>query len=440
MKIRLILIFPLFLLFQAKELQAQELFDLNRCIVTAMENNYSIIITSNREEIAANNVTPGNAGLLPSLDFSGRYGGTVNSTLQNLNDGTENSSTGVHNVSATAGATLSWTIFNGYSARTTLKKLNELKAVGELNTLLSIENLVSDIAAEYYFYIQQKHLYNNLQFAVDLSRERVRIDEERYLLGAGSKLQLLQSRVYLNSDSSRLARQNEVLRASEIRINKLLAVDNLGQSPVITDTLLHIRPDLEYNMLFEQVLADNTSLQIARRNKTISEYDYRIIAARSYPYVAASTGYNYTFNRYGASSVLSQHTTGMNYGITVGIDIFDGYNRKREKQNALIQTENSELQYLQLEQDITGDLLTLYSGYSNNLRLLELEEQNLATATENLEIAFERYMLGNLSGLELREVQKSRLDAEERLLSVQYQVKSAEISLLLISGRIMEYL
>jgi outer membrane protein TolC len=429
MKIRLILIFPLFLLFQAKELQAQELFDLNRCIVTAMENNYSIIITSNREEIAANNVTPGNAGLLPSLDFSGRYGGTVNSTLQNLNDGTENSSTGVHNVSATAGATLSWTIFNGYSARTTLKKLNELKAVGELNTLLSIENLVSDIAAEYYFYIQQKHLYNNLQFAVDLSRERVRIDEERYLLGAGSKLQLLQSRVYLNSDSSRLARQNEVLRASEIRINKLLAVDNLD-----------IRPDLEYNMLFEQVLADNTSLQIARRNKTISEYDYRIIAARSYPYVAASTGYNYTFNRYGASSVLSQHTTGMNYGITVGIDIFDGYNRKREKQNALIQTENSELQYLQLEQDITGDLLTLYSGYSNNLRLLELEEQNLATATENLEIAFERYMLGNLSGLELREVQKSRLDAEERLLSVQYQVKSAEISLLLISGRIMEYL
>jgi len=82
----------------------------------------------------------------------------------------------------------------------------------------------------------------------------------------------------------------------------------------------------------------------------------------------------------------------------------------------------------------------LFSGYSNNLRLLELEEQNLATASENLEIAFERYKLGNLSGLELREVQKSLLDAEERLLSVQYQVKSAEISLLLISGQIMDYL
>jgi len=68
------------------------------------------------------------------------------------------------------------------------------------------------------------------------------------------------------------------------------------------------------------------------------------------------------------------------------------------------------------------------------------EKENLKTAAENLEIALERYKLGNLSGLELREVQLSLLDAEERLLSVQYQAKLAEISLLQISGRMEEYL
>jgi len=49
-------------------------------------------------------------------------------------------------------------------------------------------------------------------------------------------------------------------------------------------------------------------------------------------------------------------------------------------------------------------------------------------------------LLGNFSGLYLREVQKGLLGAKERCLSVQYQVKSAEISLLLISGQIMDYL
>jgi len=51
----------------------------------------------------------------------------------------------------------------------------------------------------------------------------------------------------------------------------------------------------------------------------------------------------------------------------------------------------------------------------------------------------ERYKLGSLSGIDLREVQKSLLDAKESLLSIQYQAKVAEISLLLISGRIMDY-
>jgi outer membrane protein TolC len=91
--------------------------------------------------------------------------------------------------------------------------------MGELNTQLTIEDFVAGIASEYYHYIQQLKLYQNLAHAVTLSRERVRIDEERYLLGAGSKLQLLQSLVYLNSDSSRLAKQKEVLKSAQIRIN-----------------------------------------------------------------------------------------------------------------------------------------------------------------------------------------------------------------------------
>ena len=95
--------------------------------------------------------------------------------------------------------------------------------------------------------------------------------------------------------------------------------------------------------------------------------------------------------------------------------------------------------YLEIEQGIKADLITLYNAYSNNLRLIQLEEQNLQTASENLDIALERYKLGSLAGIDLREVQKSLLDAKESLLSIQYQTKIAEISLQLISGKIMEY-
>ena len=67
----------------------------------------------------------------------------------------------------------------------------------------------------------------------------------------------------------------------------------------------------------------------------------------------------------------------------------------------------------QLEQALRADLSNLWQAYQNNLQMLNLERQNLVAAKENHEIAMERYMLGNLSGIEMREAQKSLLDAEE---------------------------
>jgi outer membrane protein TolC len=132
-------------------------------------------------------------------------------------------------------------------------------------------------------------------------------------------------------------------------------------------------------------------------------------------------------------------TNGLSYGVTLGINIFDGLNQRRSIHNSSLEVQNKELRYREIEQGVRADLITIYSAYSNYLRLTKLEQQNLQTATENLTIAMERYKLGELSGIDLREVQKSLLDARESLLSVQYQTKLAEISLLLISGRIMEY-
>ena len=102
--------------------------------------------------------------------------------------------------------------------------------------------------------------------------------------------------------------------------------------------------------------------------------------------------------------------------------------------------ENARLRQEELKQALQADLSTLWQAYQNNLSMLKLERENLTAAIENHEIASERYMLGNLSGIEMREAQKSLLDAEERILAAEYDTKICEISLLQLSGRIFEYL
>ncbi len=442
-KIVLLLLF----FFVFENTKAQEIFDLSRCITTSLEQNYSLKVVRNQEEVAGNNVTLGNAGYLPTVTTSNRYGGNLTTTTQNMNDGSQRVSSDIYNTTGTAALSLTMTIFDGFNVKTTYQKLNELKNIGELNTQMSMENLVSQIAAEYYYYIQQINYFKNMEYAVSLSRERVRIDEERYLLGASSKLELLQSIVYLNADSSNLAKQNENILESEIRLKKLMAIKNMEDKIGVKDSSIVFNPDLVYKVLLESTLELNTSLQVARKNQVISELDYKIIASRAYPYLYLSSGYTYTYRGYGTGSISdygtlainNQQARAFNYGLNLSMDIFDGNNRKREKTNAQLDVENKVIRLQEVEQDIKAELLTVYNAYQNNLRLVQMEEQNLDVARENLEIALERYKLGSLSGLELREVQKSLLDAEQRLISVKYQTKLAEISLLQISGKIMDY-
>ncbi|MCX6254939.1 MAG: TolC family protein [Bacteroidia bacterium] len=438
MKMRSLYLSMIFIAFFSNTI-AQVVYGLKDCIGVGLERNFSILVARNSEVISNNNYSIGNAGYLPSLNLSSQYSGTLNNTTQNLAAGGQTVTNGVYTANANAGVTLGWTIFNGFSVQTTYKKLNELKQLGSLNTQLSVENLIADIISGYYNYIQQVQLLNNLKYAVTLSKERLRIDEDRYLLGSSSKLQVLQSRVYLNADSSNLSKQFEVVRAAQIRLNELMAVEDLGTQFISKDTSVVVNSQLLYEKLLQETLTGNTNLSIASKNKTISEYDYKIIVSRSYPYLNLSTGYSYNLSTFSIGTYNNQITNGMNYGLTLGVNIFDGFNKRRSIKNSSIELKNKELVYLEIEQGIKADLITIYSAYSNNLRLIKLEEQNLQTAAENLDIALERYKLGSLSGIDLREVQKSLLDAKERLLSIQYQTKLAEISLQLISGKIMEY-
>ncbi len=437
MKKNKIIIAALMFLLSFQNAGSQEVYDLSRCVISGLENNFSLKIAKTQEQISVNNYTLGNAGYLPTISTTNRFGGTLNNTNQKFSDDSRRITNGVHNNVASANVNLDFTIFNGFQVQTTYQKLNELKKAGILNTQLNIEDVVSRIIAEYYLHIQQLILSKNLAYAVSLSRERARIDEQRYLLGSSSKLELLQSMVYLNADSSRYAKQTENVLASQVRLKKLMALENLEENIMLSDTVINIDTSLVYNTLLNITLEQNTGLLLAQKDQVISELDYKIISGRAYPYLNLSSGYTYSFNRYGVGDLKNQQVNGMNYGLTLGMDIYDGFERRREKLNAKIGIETQKYQYQEIEQSVKADLVTIYYAYENNLKLIKLEEQNLEVARENLGIALERYKLGDLSGLDLREVQKSLLDAEERLISVQYLTKLAEISLYQISGQIM---
>lgn len=420
-------------------LNAQTIYDLKKCIEQGLQQNYDIRIIRNEQKISDNNLTIGNAGYLPTLDLNGGYSGTGNNTTQNLEDGTQNKNNGVLNQTLNAGINLNWTIFDGFNIQTNHKRLQELQNKGELNTRLSIENFVADIATEYYNYIQQNIRLKNLKYAVKLSQERVRIVEASYQIGAGSRLDLQQAKVDFNSDSSRLVKQYEVLFSSRISLNQMMASDVVDQLIQTSDSIIKFDEALNQNDIWERMLSGNTFLLLAHKEKSLSLLDLKTAQSEKYPYLKLNAGYGYTKNIYNTGTINNQHNLGYSYGLTLGFNLFDGFNRKRKQKNAKIAIENRELSIQQTTLSLKADLSNMWMAYKNNIGLVNLEKENVSTAHDNYEIAIDRYKLGTLSGIELREAQNSLLEAEERLVQAEYNTKLCEISLMQISGQVLSY-
>ena len=419
-------------------------YTLKSCLEQGLLNNYSLRIVRNEEQVGKNNATLGNAGYLPTLGLSAGYKGTIDNTETKARaTGETTKDNGVFDQTLDAGINLNWTIFDGFNITANYQRLKELERQGETNTRIAIEDLIANIAAEYYNYVQQKIRLKNFRYAVSLSKERLRIVEERYHIGNFSRLDYQQAKVDFNADSAQYMKQQELLHTSRIQLNELMANKDVDQPFIIQDSLINVTAALNFEELWNATLQINASLLKAEQNNALARLDYKKVCSRDYPrdypYVKMNGGYGYTLNKYDISANSRRSNLGLNFGVTVGFNLFDG-NRRRERKNARIAVQNARLEREQLEQALRADLSNLWQAYQNNLQMLNLERQNLVAAKENHEIAMERYMLGNLSGIEMREAQKSLLDAEERILSAEYDTKLCEISLLQISGKVARYM
>lgn len=413
---------------------------LQSCIDKGLENNYSLKITRNEETVAGNNATIANAGYLPQVNLSAGYSGTLDNTNSTTRaTGAVSKERNVTDHTLRAGVDLNWTIFDGFNIQAKYSRLQELKRQSKTQTRIVIEDYIADIASEYYNFVQQKVRMKNLDYAVELSRERMRIEYERYVIGKSSKLEYKQAQVDFNADRTQSIRQRELLASSRIRLKELMGDHDVKSAFDIADSIITIGQKLNFDTLWNSTLKHNASILKAAQNRTLAELDLKVVASRDYPYLKLNAGYGYTYNKYDISSTSKRSQWGADFGVTIGMKLFDG-NRSRERKNAHIAIENADLAQKNLELGIYADLCDLWQAYENNLKLLEFERENVKTARENHDIACERNLLGNLAGIEMREAQKSLLDAEERILAAQYDTKICEISLLLISGKILDYL
>ncbi|HEX2936913.1 MAG TPA: TolC family protein [Bacteroidales bacterium] len=417
---------------------AQTPLSFKDCLNVGIEKNLSLQIVRNAELMASKNVDYSIGYFLPTIDARGTLTYSImDSRLQRFS-GEVQEKNGARSNSLSSSVNLNWNIFDGFAMFANRNRLKETLTLGQLNTRLNIENLMGQLGAAYFNYYQQQKRLKTLTYILQLSKDRLRISEEKYKIGNLSKLDYQQDRVEFNADSSRYLRQQEAIENARLTLINAMALP-ADSSFTITDTI-EVSYGLIFDELKQQTMASNTSLLIVNQNKVLSEYDLKIINSRFYPTFFVTGAYVFNKSESQTGLTLENKQNGWNYGAGVSFPILNRFDARRQRSVAKIAIESAALAQKNVEIDIVADLTSIFNTYQNNIKVLELEKQNLQTALNNFTIAQERYRLGSLSGIEMRDIQRMYLDAEDRLLNAQYQAKLAEISLKQISGRIQEYL
>ena len=266
----------------AGNLSAQQHYTLKSCLETGLEKNYSIRMVRNEEQISKNNATLGNAGYLPTLDLSAGFSGNINDTeTEARSTGEKTKTTGVFDKTLNAGLNLNWTVFDGFKIQATYARLKELEQQGETQTRIAIEDFIAELTAEYYNYIQQQIRLKNFRYAMSLSKERLRIVEERYIVGNFSRLDLQQARVDYNADRAQHMKQQESVKTSRIRLNELMANTDMTQAITVSDSIIDLNTLLSFEDLWQSTLENNASLLKSEQNKTIAALDMKAVKSRN---------------------------------------------------------------------------------------------------------------------------------------------------------------
>ncbi|MEE1884818.1 TolC family protein [Pedobacter flavus] len=412
--------------------KAQEKLTLNEAIQQALKNNYDIKIVNNNAEISKNNVNLGNAGMLPRLTGDASTGGGISNSVLTNSSGVERTVNGAKNTNFSYGVNLGWTLFDGFQMFTNYERLKELQKLGEIGIRTAVLNTVSDVIIGYYDLARQQKLIIARDTAIDISNFRLKLAQNKLDIGRGSKLDVLTAEVDYNADTALYLQLKNNAKQSMINLNRLMARD----PNIIFEVDQQLDSDLNLNLtdLMNQAATLNPIIQNSVINNRIAELNLKATKGQKLPVVQLNSGYN--FNRSMTPTGFNQQmrSNGFTYGFSASINIFNGNLQKQNERNAKIEIKNTELSLSQAKESVNAQILTAYRTYDTGKELLNLENKNVEIARQYLDITLEKYRLGSISPLDVRDAQIAYLAALTRHVEAQFQVKLNEITLKEISG------
>ncbi|MGV3765605.1 MAG: TolC family protein [Chitinophagaceae bacterium] len=423
----------------ATQVSAQQLLTPEDAIAAALEKNYDIKLVRNDSTSFAVDYQYSYAGFLPRINGTASKTWNVNRQKQELSNGTKRDTSGIQSNNLSASIGLNWTLFDGLKMFATRERLKQFQALGELTVKNQVVNTVADVLVNYYNIVRQKQQLRAIEEQMSINEERVKIADQKIYSGLGSKPELLQAKVDLNAQKASRLEQLTLIGQLRDQLNQLIGL-NVGDVYEVLDSI-PFNTGLSLGELTQNIDQTNPALLLTRKNIDIAGLVLKERRAELWPTLSLNTSYNLSRNVNKAVintfTPLFNQNLGFNYGFGLSVPILNGFNTRRLIKQAELDIAYQETFYDNQRSLINVAISNAFKDYVLQKDLLQLEEENIQLAKENVAIALARFKQGLFTNLELREAQISLEQGYNRLIAARYNTKLAETELLRQKGELI---
>lgn len=411
-------------------MQAQNTLSLSQAIELGLQNNYDLKVIRNNAKIASINNNWGNTGALPTIGFK-----LAGSEDFNYNDNDDYRTEMIR-----PELDVSWVMFDGFSARITKTRYNELENLSKGNTAVLVENTIEDIISAYNNCLVQKEMVLVYEKLMKLSEDRYNRELNGQEIGVNTTYESLLAKTSWLNDKSTYLKQKVVFENAIRTLNYVLGIED--------NTMWELSTELKSDMasyklsdLTDKLLSSNKTLKNQYINQSLLAKETALAKSNYYPTLSLNAALSHTnSNMYfsnnsdnDAKNKYSNATVGVNLAYT----IFNGGQRKRSMQIAKIEEESGLVKLDQMKHSLQNELLQMYSTYDVQKDLLMLANEQEDAAKLNLDMAEEKLKNGSIDSFDFRDIQINYLNAAIQRFNALYNIIESQTGLLRISGGII---
>lgn len=324
-----------------------------------------------------------------------------------------------------------WTLFDGGGNAGLYESRKILVDAAKQREQSTKESVMASVALAYWDLVKQNQLLALARNSREFSNERLRIAQARLAMGSASQMEEQQAMLDRNADSAAELRQIATQQQARRLLNwwmgkpledSITVVASFGDMP---DTL-SMPSDVE--SLSQKI----PQIREAQLRKESAQAAVNASRAEWFPEVSLYANYNFLEQYSDNPPPENGHYQGMLYGVQLTMPLYEG-GRSVARIVAAQETERSQtLAVRELKEMWTRDVAFAKAQLSQALSLAELERGNAKLADSLHNTAIRQFELGSLSGIDLRRVQLSRTEAQERLVLADFNAKTANIHLKLL--------